>query len=150
MCSTFAHCRVCASRPNPNWPTWPKNHKQSGDETTLMWTDVLLIFRVIRRIDLKMAWPSIINVFCGFILMTIGFVHLQSAQYKRFEYKYSFKGPYIVLKDNSVPFWDVGGRKMLILTSECPQFGINIFILSRCNCQWWPDSSGALAQGTKR
>lgn len=32
------------------------------------------------------------------------------SQFKRLEYKYSFKGPYIVLKDNSVPFWDVGGH----------------------------------------
>ncbi|OQV14933.1 Protein ERGIC-53 [Hypsibius exemplaris] len=37
-------------------------------------------------------------------------VVVSQTQYKRLEYKYSFKGPYIVLKDNSVPFWDVGGN----------------------------------------
>ena len=32
--------------------------------------------------------------------------------HRRFEYKYSFKGPHIVQKDNSIPFWDYGGSKL--------------------------------------
>jgi len=32
--------------------------------------------------------------------------------HRRFEYKYSFKGPHIVQKDNSIPFWDYGGSAL--------------------------------------
>lgn len=31
--------------------------------------------------------------------------------HKRFEYKYSFKPPYLAQKDGSVPFWEYGGSK---------------------------------------
>lgn len=32
--------------------------------------------------------------------------------HKRFEYKYSFKPPYLAQKDGSVPFWEYGGSKL--------------------------------------
>ena len=35
--------------------------------------------------------------------------------HRRFEYKYSFKGPHIVQKDNSIPFWDYSGSKTFML-----------------------------------
>ena len=28
---------------------------------------------------------------------------------KRFEYKLSFKGPHLVFKDSTIPFWEHGG-----------------------------------------
>lgn len=31
--------------------------------------------------------------------------------HKRFEYKYSFKPPYLAQKDGTVPFWEYGGSK---------------------------------------
>lgn len=36
-----------------------------------------------------------------------------SAVHKRFEYKYSFKPPYLAQKDGTVPFWEYGGSKYL-------------------------------------
>ena len=30
----------------------------------------------------------------------------------RFEYKYSFKGPHLVQKDRSIPFWEYQGGKL--------------------------------------
>lgn len=33
------------------------------------------------------------------------------AVHKRFEYKYSFKPPYLAQKDGTVPFWEYGGSK---------------------------------------
>ena len=30
---------------------------------------------------------------------------------KRFEYKLSFKGPHLVFKDGTIPFWEHGGSK---------------------------------------
>ena len=35
----------------------------------------------------------------------------EDAIHRRFEYKYSFKGPHIVQKDNSIPFWEYSGSK---------------------------------------
>lgn len=32
--------------------------------------------------------------------------------HKRFEYKYSFKGPHLVQKDNTVPFWEYSGSAL--------------------------------------
>lgn len=34
----------------------------------------------------------------------------QSAQ-RRFEYKYSFKPPYLAQRDGSIPFWEYGGSE---------------------------------------
>lgn len=35
---------------------------------------------------------------------------------RRFEYKYSFKPPYLAQRDGSVPFWEYGGSKCDIVT----------------------------------
>lgn len=35
---------------------------------------------------------------------------------RRFEYKYSFKPPYLAQKDGSVPFWEYGGSKFKFFT----------------------------------
>jgi hypothetical protein len=32
--------------------------------------------------------------------------------HKKFEYKYSFKPPYLAQKDGTVPFWEYGGSKL--------------------------------------
>lgn len=34
-----------------------------------------------------------------------------NAPFKRFEYKFSFKPPYLAQKDGKVPFWEYGGSK---------------------------------------
>jgi len=36
----------------------------------------------------------------------------EDAIHRRFEYKYSFKGPHIVQKDNSIPFWEYSGSAL--------------------------------------
>lgn len=33
--------------------------------------------------------------------------------HKRFEYKYSFKPPYLAQADSTVPFWEFGGSKYI-------------------------------------
>lgn len=48
---------------------------------------------------------SFINLALFFTLISSQNVH------KRFEYKYSFKGPYLAQKDNQVPFWTYSGSK---------------------------------------
>lgn len=49
--------------------------------------------------------------------------------HKRFEYKYSFKGPYLAQKDNQVPFWQYSGSEYstgasLLLTKESTTYVI--------------------------
>lgn len=43
------------------------------------------------------------------IKQSIGDVNSQV--HHRFEYKYSFKPPYLAQKDGTVPFWEYGGSK---------------------------------------
>lgn len=35
--------------------------------------------------------------------------------FRRFDYKLSFKGPHLVVMDGSIPFWEYGGRKYMLL-----------------------------------
>ncbi|KAH9632849.1 hypothetical protein HF086_013636 [Spodoptera exigua] len=48
-------------------------------------------------------------VLCSVILCVLVCVNTQSV-HRRFEYKYSFKPPYLAQKDGSVPFWEYGGN----------------------------------------
>lgn len=34
--------------------------------------------------------------------------------HRRFEYKYSFKPPYLAQRDGTVPFWEYGGSKCVL------------------------------------
>lgn len=38
--------------------------------------------------------------------------------HRRFEYKYSFKPPYLAQKDGSIPFWEYGGSKCTTSTRQ--------------------------------
>ena len=63
-------------------------------------------------------WLHLYNM-AGFNTISVTFLLLFlavlycSAQppFKKFEYKYSFKGPHLIQKDETVPFWQYGGRK---------------------------------------
>ena len=43
--------------------------------------------------------------FACFSLLALG-----ESAYSKFEYKFGFKSPHIALKDNSIPFWEIGGH----------------------------------------
>lgn len=46
-------------------------------------------------------------------LLFIAFIVINAELPKiRFEYKYSFKGPHLVQKDHSIPFWEYNGGKV--------------------------------------
>lgn len=45
-----------------------------------------------------------------FLVLLINIVHT-TLVHRKFEYKYSFKPPYLAQKDGSVPFWEYGGSK---------------------------------------
>lgn len=51
----------------------------------------------------------------NFLFFAISIVQTLSLEnqpiHKRFEYKYSFKPPYLAQKDGTVPFWEYGGSK---------------------------------------
>lgn len=44
-------------------------------------------------------------------LLTNSSGNINQQVHRRFEYKYSFKPPYLAQKDGSVPFWEYGGSK---------------------------------------
>jgi mannose-binding lectin 1 len=50
------------------------------------------------------------------ILINI-YYSLASIPFRRFEYKYSFKPPYLAQKDGTVPFWEYGGSEYLLASS---------------------------------
>ena len=50
----------------------------------------------------------------SFTIVTFAFTDpsaLNAQLIKRFEYKLSFKGPRLVFKDGTIPFWSFGGSK---------------------------------------
>lgn len=53
-------------------------------------------------------------IFC-FILFNLTFIFTFAPPdiLKRFEYKLSFKGPHLVFKDGTIPFWEHSGSKYL-------------------------------------
>lgn len=56
---------------------------------------------------------SVKSYFLLFI-STILIKHLngdETGVHRRFEYKFSFKPPYLAQKDGTVPFWEYGGSK---------------------------------------
>lgn len=53
---------------------------------------------------------SIKLLFCALILCFSVSANSQTV-HRRFEYKYSFKPPYLAQKDGSVPFWEYGGSE---------------------------------------
>lgn len=53
------------------------------------------------------------NTFVKLIIISLLKIGFSSSNlvHKKFEYKYSFKPPYLAQKDGSVPFWEYGGSK---------------------------------------
>lgn len=52
--------------------------------------------------------------------------NLNQLVHKRFEYKYSFKPPYLAQKDGTVPFWEYGGSKYCFDYSIKVSFNIQV------------------------
>lgn len=75
------------------------------------------------------------------LLSLISVVYTQNA-HRRFEYKYSFKGPYLAQKDNQVPFWTYSGNAIAseesvrITPSLRSQKG-QIWTKNPTNFEWW-------------
>lgn len=66
-----------------------------------------------------------------FIILSISYVSANLV-HKKFEYKYSFKPPYLAQKDGSVPFWEYGGSKLkYLLHVGCSGCIIDILLILR-------------------
>ncbi|XP_066589182.1 protein ERGIC-53 [Prorops nasuta] len=67
---------------------------------------------------------------------------LSDSPHRKFEYKYSFKPPYLAQKDGSVPFWEYGGyaiassENVRVAPSLKSQKGA-IWIKQPINFDWW-------------
>lgn len=53
----------------------------------------------------EVRWLLVFLISCG-VSSSNG-----EALHRKFEYKYSFKPPYLAQKDGSVPFWEYGGSE---------------------------------------
>ncbi|XP_071551294.1 protein ERGIC-53-like isoform X2 [Panulirus ornatus] len=77
----------------------------------------------------------------AFLLFLLSVTYGQNP-HKRFEYKYSFKGPYLAQKDNQVPFWQYSGNAIAseesvrITPSLRSQKG-QIWTKIPTNFEWW-------------
>lgn len=61
---------------------------------------------------------QVVTMWCGSVRGSLFLVFaaiwgavLSQTPHRRFEYKYSFKAPYLAQKDNQVPFWTYSGSK---------------------------------------
>lgn len=61
-----------------------------------------------------MKWIIVILVHALLILNLINVNANNGLVHRRFEYKYSFKPPYLAQKDNTIPFFEYGGSKFHI------------------------------------
>src|SRR5699024_144673 len=62
--------------------------------------------------------------------------------HKRFEYKYSFKGPYLAQKDGTVPFWEYSGHaiaseELVRITPSLHSKKGQIWSKAKTNFDWW-------------
>lgn len=62
--------------------------------------------------------------------------------HRRFEYKYSFKGPYLAQKDGTVPFWEYSGssiasEEMVRITPSLRSKKGQIWTRQKSNFNWW-------------
>lgn len=62
--------------------------------------------------------------------------------HKKFEYKYSFKGPYLAQKDGAVPFWEYGGNAiasddMVRITPSLRSKKGFAWTKYKSNFEWW-------------
>nr|BAN20368.1 mannose binding lectin, putative [Riptortus pedestris] len=80
----------------------------------------------------------LINVIISSCLCAV----LATIPHRKFEYKYSFKPPYLAQKDGSVPFWEYGGNAIAsaenvrVAPSLRSQKGA-IWTKSKTNFDWW-------------
>ncbi|XP_046420528.1 protein ERGIC-53 [Neodiprion fabricii] len=86
----------------------------------------------------EVRWPAIVVCIIAIGLSAV----LAQNPHKKFEYKYSFKPPYLAQKDGSVPFWEYGGNAIAsaenvrIAPSLRSQKGA-IWTKQPTNFDWW-------------
>ncbi len=74
----------------------------------------------------NMALPARWRLFVGLaVIFLFNCINAQNP-FRSFQYKYSFKPPYLAQKDGSVPFWGYTGSKRSILVT-CGVFLLLIF-----------------------
>ena len=84
----------------------------------------------------EVGWLLIFHVF--FLINTV----FGEIPHRKFEYRYSFKPPYLAQKDGSVPFWEYGGNAIAsaenvrVAPSLRSQKGA-IWVKQPVLCDWW-------------
>ncbi len=76
-------------------------------------TQSIFLFEFRSRIDLFKMFNNSFSRILVFVLLAIHSILAFTPPHilKRFEYKLSFKGPHLVFKDGTIPFWEHSGSK---------------------------------------
>lgn len=86
---------------------------------------------------------AFILIFCIFVPKTLNSQNaMQTGSHRRFEYKYSFKGPYLAQKDGTVPFWEYSGdaiasEELVRVTPSLHSKKGQIWSKLLTNFEWW-------------
>ncbi|UXI19990.1 hypothetical protein NH340_JMT05933 [Sarcoptes scabiei] len=76
------------------------------------------------------------------ILISDANYETQNIPHRKFEYKYSFKGPYLAQKDGAVPFWEYSGNaiaseELVRITPSLHSKKGQIWSKLKTNFEWW-------------
>ena len=87
-------------------------------------------------------YTFIILLYCCSLLDTQANNYASDTPHRRFEYKYSFKGPYLAQKDGTVPFWEYSGsaiasEEMVRITPSLRSKKGQIWTRQLTNFEWW-------------
>lgn len=84
----------------------------------------------------NMAVPARWRLCVPLVVLLYNLVSAQNV-FRSFQYKYSFKPPYLAQKDGSVPFWEYSGSKLSYpcCHSSRKTFSLIQSFIFRCNCQ---------------
>uniref|UniRef100_A0A1W7RAJ5 Protein ERGIC-53 n=1 Tax=Hadrurus spadix TaxID=141984 RepID=A0A1W7RAJ5_9SCOR len=84
---------------------------------------------------------SVVNVILIILSFSLALTSNESP-HKRFEYKFSFKGPYLAQKDGTVPFWEsfgnaIASEEMVRITPSLRSKKGSIWTKGPTTFQWW-------------
>lgn len=77
-----------------------------------------------------MEWTGVLMLLLTLANGVLGLLPQMTLVHSKFEYKYSFKGPYLIDSKGRIPFWNYGGsesiliyrsRKIIMLTTSSSQ-----------------------------
>lgn len=84
-----------------------------------------------------MDWTRELVFLLALVNSVLSLLPAMTHVHTKFEYKYSFKGPYLIDSKGRIPFWTFGGSKLIntnLQLHKCTNyFNITTVLKFRCN-----------------